>query len=186
MTNVRRSLLAALGLILAGSTTALAQSGPLLVYTPHGNELTDPLLAAFAARYPQIQVSLVKGGTGEVLQRLQAEAANPAADVMWGGPTQTFDGAPDLFEEYVSPTSADFIVQDPNRRWHALNVLVQPIIYNTTRLGETYSSNRPARSWTCSTRSGRRWAGSRSPTRPSRAPASTSPEPWPPATAGRR
>jgi iron(III) transport system substrate-binding protein len=137
MTNVRRSLLAALGLILAGSTTALAQSGPLLVYTPHGNELTDPLLAAFAARYPQIQVSLVKGGTGEVLQRLQAEAANPAADVMWGGPTQTFDGAPDLFEEYVSPTSADFIVQDPNRRWHALNVLVQPIIYNTTRLGET-------------------------------------------------
>jgi iron(III) transport system substrate-binding protein len=55
---------------------------------------------------------------------------------MWGGPTETFDGAPNLFDTYDTPVAADMIVQDPNKRWTPLNVLVQPIIYNTRRVAE--------------------------------------------------
>jgi iron(III) transport system substrate-binding protein len=131
-----RRLFVAATLAAASLTPAAAQTGPLNIYTPHGPELTKPLLEAFGKKYPGITVSLITGGTGEVLNRLQAEAANPGADVMWGGPTEAFDGAPNLFDSYDTPVAKDMIVQDPNKRWTPLNILVQPIIYNTRRVSE--------------------------------------------------
>jgi len=56
-------------------------SGSLTVYLPSPAGLADDLIAAFQAK-TGVQVAQFQGTTGEILARLEAEAANPVADVV--------------------------------------------------------------------------------------------------------
>ena len=77
--------------------------GVVTIYTPHGPEITGPILEAFNKKYPDVKVEQIKAGTGELLSRLEAEQNNPSADVMWGGDTTSFDSYESLFAAYESP-----------------------------------------------------------------------------------
>jgi iron(III) transport system substrate-binding protein len=123
-------------LTLAASVFAAAPAlgGELVVYTSHGETTSGPVLDAFKKVHPDISVTVVRGGTGEVVERLRAEAKNPTADVLWGGPTQTFDENGSLFQAYESKTDADMVTVDPNHIWHPYTVLLQPIIVSTKRV----------------------------------------------------
>lgn len=56
-------------------------SGKLTVYMPSPAKLADKLAAAFTEK-TGVQVELFQGTTGEILARLEAEQANPLADVV--------------------------------------------------------------------------------------------------------
>ena len=56
-------------------------SGSLTVYLPAPTGLADDLIAAFEAQ-TGISIAMFQGTTGEILARLEAEAANPIADVV--------------------------------------------------------------------------------------------------------
>ncbi|MCL4516392.1 MAG: extracellular solute-binding protein [Firmicutes bacterium] len=103
----------------------------LVIYTPNGGELTGPVLKAFKARYPDIDVSLITGGTAVLMSRIRAEKDRPLGDVMWGGGTELFDANDALFEPYKSPEDPAFAVKDPQSRWHAYSVLPKVIMVNT-------------------------------------------------------
>ena len=118
----------------AGQVFAL--SGTVVVYSPHGPEITGPVLEKFAEKYPDIDVQLIKAGTGELLARIRAEKGNPAADVMWGGSTILFDSDADLFAAYQSPEDQAMLKSDPNQKWHPFAVLCQPLMVNTNLLKE--------------------------------------------------
>ncbi|ADK80965.1 ABC transporter substrate-binding protein [Sediminispirochaeta smaragdinae] len=131
-------LLAAAGVLYAGGQTeasspeaASSLSGVVTVYTPHGAEITDPILDAFRAKYPDIRIQIVNAGTGELLSRLEAEKDNPTADVMWGGDTISFESYSHLFASYESPEDASMMKSDPAHKWHPFSVLCQPILVNT-------------------------------------------------------
>ncbi|SHN13704.1 extracellular solute-binding protein [Roseibium suaedae] len=113
---------------------ATASAADLVVYTSHGETTSSPILDAFKQAHPDINVTIVRGGTGEVVERLRAEAGNPTADVLWGGPTQTFEENAALFQAYESATDADMVTVDPNHIWHPYTVLLQPIIVSTKRV----------------------------------------------------
>lgn len=113
-----------------------AQSGTVVVYAPHGPEITDPIVEKFNAKYPDIEVQLIKAGTGELLARIRAEKGNPAADVMWGGSTILYDSEADLFAAYQSPEDEAMLKIDPNHKWHPFAILCQPILVNTNLLKE--------------------------------------------------
>ncbi|MBD8892581.1 extracellular solute-binding protein [Roseibium litorale] len=113
---------------------ATASAADLVVYTSHGETTSSPILDAFKQAHPDINVTIVRGGTGEVVERLRAEAGNPTADVLWGGPTQTFEENAALFQAYESATDADMVTADPNHIWHPYTVLLQPIIVSTKRV----------------------------------------------------
>ncbi|GGK23168.1 ABC transporter substrate-binding protein [Salinarimonas ramus] len=73
------------GLALASvSTFALAQSGPLTIYTSQPTEQMDTIVSAFNEAYPDIEVEVFRSGTTEVVNRLQAEfaAGSTPADVL--------------------------------------------------------------------------------------------------------
>ena len=59
-------------------------SGTITVYTAIESELVTQFLAAFNARYPDINVNVVRDSTGVITARLIAEANNPQADLVWG------------------------------------------------------------------------------------------------------
>ncbi|MEM6454231.1 MAG: extracellular solute-binding protein [Acidobacteriota bacterium] len=63
---------------------------PLVLYSPHGRDLLTLLENAFEAEHPTIDVRWLDMGSQEVLDRLRAEAANPQADVWFGGPATLF------------------------------------------------------------------------------------------------
>jgi iron(III) transport system substrate-binding protein len=122
------------GAVVSTSLFAAANAGELVVYTAHGEATSAPILAAFAKAHPDVNVTIVRGGTGELVERLRAEAGNGSADVMWGGPTQTFEENAALFQPYESASDVDMVTIDPNHIWHPFTVLLQPLIVSTKRI----------------------------------------------------
>ena len=60
-------------------------SGELVMYTTVADAQLDATIAAFNEKYPDIHVVYTYGKAGECKAKIEAEAANPQADVMFGG-----------------------------------------------------------------------------------------------------
>jgi iron(III) transport system substrate-binding protein len=100
---MKKALLLAAALIALAAPQARAQ-GQLTVYCSILEEQCRTGIAAFE-RATGIKVSMVRKSTGETYAQIKAEAANPRADVWWGGPGDPhFQAAEEgLLDEYKSP-----------------------------------------------------------------------------------
>src|SRR3954451_16825168 len=58
---------------------------PLTVYSPHGSDLLALMEKAYEAKHPEVDVRWLDIGSQEVYDRIRSEAANPQADVWFGG-----------------------------------------------------------------------------------------------------
>ena len=112
--------------------------GTVVVYSPHD---ADPLNAGvnqFMEAYPDIQVEVVAAGTGELLKRVEAESANPIADVVWGGGADSLAAYKDYFDTYV--TVNDDVIgeeyKDPEDKWIGESPLPMIIFYNKELVGD--------------------------------------------------
>ena len=76
------------------------QAEKLVVYSPHPVALLKPLLTQFE-RETGIPVEVIRGGSGELMDRLEAEKVAPVCDVLWGGMLSTVMPRMELFEDYV-------------------------------------------------------------------------------------
>jgi iron(III) transport system substrate-binding protein len=100
MNRMLKMVSATLALLLA-STMAFA-SGNLVVYSPNSDGEIQGILYYFGDKY-DVKISLQSMGTGEVLSKLNAEKANPQADVMFGGVNMgVYLTNKDLFQQYVA------------------------------------------------------------------------------------
>lgn len=97
--------LAAVGGMLAVAGNAEAQ-GTLTVYCSILEEQCREGVAMFERDNPGTKVSMVRKSTGEVYAQIKAEAANPRADVWWGGPAEPHlqAGEEGLLDAYRSPS----------------------------------------------------------------------------------
>lgn len=59
---------------------------PLVVYSPHGGDLLALMEKAFEAKNPKVDVRWLDMGSQDVYDRVKSEAANPQADIWYGGP----------------------------------------------------------------------------------------------------
>lgn len=75
--------------------------GRLVLYTSHPPDMVDAYAKRFGEKYG-FQVTTVKAGTGELLQRVRAERERPQGDILWGGFADTAMSAPELFQSYRS------------------------------------------------------------------------------------
>jgi iron(III) transport system substrate-binding protein len=69
---------------------------PLVLYSPHGREILEPLERRYEELNPGIDVRWLDMGSQEVFDRIRSEAANPQADVWFGGPHTIFSQGEDL------------------------------------------------------------------------------------------
>ncbi len=100
------ALVAASSLFASGSSEAPQGAAPtatdrLVVYSPNSEGLLKSTIPAFEQKYG-VKVEVISAGTGELFKRLQGEANNPYADVVFGGAYATFAINEPLFEHYVS------------------------------------------------------------------------------------
>lgn len=110
MSKTLLNVLALTGLSLLAGTAAWAQGADheknLVVYASHPSEMVDYFTQEFGKKYG-INVTTVKAGTGELLNRIRAEKDRPGGDVLWGGFSDTGGSAPELFEQYKSAELAN-------------------------------------------------------------------------------
>lgn len=117
------------------SSRGPSASGPVVVlYTAMASEDVERLLPAFEAE-SGIRAEVVKLGSGDALQRLQAERERPACDVIFGVSPDQLEAHQDLFQPFT-PAGAEAL--DPafvgGARWTPWSALVLALIVNEERL----------------------------------------------------
>src|SRR3954469_4881486 len=114
---------------------------PLVIYTPHGNNLLGLCEKRFEALHPDVDVRWLDMGSQEVLDRLRAEKINPQADVWFGGPVTIFArGVRDPLLEPFRPTWAgaiDSVGRGPGDLYFAAYETPAVIIYARDAVSST-------------------------------------------------
>jgi len=73
----------------------------LVIYSTFTSDFAYPIIEMFEERYG-VDVEILFAGTGATLARIRGEAANPQADLMWGGGLFSVIPDADLFEDFLS------------------------------------------------------------------------------------
>ncbi len=106
-------------------------STKVTVYSPHQAEIINPIVKEFQDR-TKIEVELVTGGTGELLNRVKAESNKALGDVFWGGGAESLAAFTDNFEPYKVENDADIadIYKSADGAWTGFSALPMVIMYN--------------------------------------------------------
>ena len=121
-----------------GSDAAPAEGEQtLIVYTARSESLNNAVIENFEAD-TGIHVEVVTGGTGEVLKRVQSEAANPQGDICWAADEAMLKDYTDCFEEYVSPEDAYMMEGYKNTTGYSSPAFCDPTVFivNTDLAGD--------------------------------------------------
>lgn len=119
-------------LILAQAALAPALASEVVLYSGNNVETVNAVVEQFSKENPDIKVSVVRAGTGALMQRIKAEAANPLGDIFWSGGLSTIGEFRDHLEPYVSPqaTAVPAAYRDPNGQWLGTNTHVTVLMTN--------------------------------------------------------
>jgi iron(III) transport system substrate-binding protein len=126
----------------AAVLTALGAFHPVIaaaqhvsVYTAHESSTIEAMVPPFE-KMTGITVDVVKGGSGDLLNRVKAEAAAPRADVIWSVGPELLAGNPALLEAY-RPADLDKVL-DPkfpiDGNWLPYTGTVMVIAVNTAKV----------------------------------------------------
>lgn len=108
-------------------------TGSLTIYSPHDSDPLNAGVAMFEKAYPNVKVEVVADGTGNLLNRIKAEAAAPMADVLWGGGADSLAAYKDYFQPY-KPSCIDLLdssLYDPDYLWIGESPLPMVFLVNT-------------------------------------------------------
>lgn len=115
----------------------LEETGEMTLYYSHSTDWADPIIQEFEEE-TGIKVSLVQDGTSSLFARIKAEAANPQADVVWGGVVDTYRANEDLLQPYTS-SEADSLKPDAvdvNGYYTGFDMGPMVMVYNTELVAE--------------------------------------------------
>ena len=104
--NAIRSMAAvlALGSLLAGQAFAQAK---VVIYTAAPQDLVDRVIPAFE-KASNVKVELIKGGSGDLINRLKAEKGRATADVLFSVSTEVVEANGALFTKFT-PDNVKFL-----------------------------------------------------------------------------
>jgi iron(III) transport system substrate-binding protein len=111
-----------------GATSA----GEVVLYSSNNVETVNRVLELFGKEHPDIKVSVVRAGTGALMQRIKAEAANPLGDIFWSGGLSTINEFREQLDAYVSPQAAAVPARykSAEGKWLGTNVHVNVLMVN--------------------------------------------------------
>jgi iron(III) transport system substrate-binding protein len=110
-------------------------SGDLVIYSGRSEPLIQPVIDAFKAKYPDVNVLLKAGSNSELANALIEEQANPQADVFITTELFTVQSLAQegVFQSYL-PAGADQLPAEflgPDNLWTGLTRRARVIMYNT-------------------------------------------------------
>lgn len=82
---LQQSRLLSLLLITVGFLAKPVTAAEVVLYSSNNVETVNRVVDLFTKENPDIKVAVVRAGTGALMQRIKAEAANPLGDMFWSG-----------------------------------------------------------------------------------------------------
>ncbi len=115
-------------------------SGKLVIYSGRSEPLIQPVIDAFKAQNPEVEILLKAGSNSEVANALIEEQANPQADLFITTELFTVQSLAQqgIFEPY-RPAGADQLPAEfigPDNSWVGLTLRARVIMYNTDLVAE--------------------------------------------------
>ncbi|NWB31438.1 ABC transporter substrate-binding protein [Pseudomonas gingeri] len=120
-------------LIILGLQSNAAFASDVVLYSSNDVQTVSTLVDQFEKQNPEINVSVVRAGTGALMQRIKAEAANPLGDIFWSGGLSTIGAFQDQLEPYKSPEASAVPSQyrAAHDQWLGTNTHVTVLMVNT-------------------------------------------------------
>lgn len=110
----------------------------LIIWSAAAEDEAQALVAKFNEKYPDIKVSVIRAGSGELLTRLNAEQPKPQGDILLGIAKESFDGAYDMFRAYKAANhgyiSADVRDTAAVPKYYGFSMPLQAFMINTKLL----------------------------------------------------
>lgn len=131
--KIARFLIGAIALVTLSTPAA---AGDITFYSSANSESIETVVKGFRQKNPDVNVAVVRAGTGSLMQRIKAEAANPRADVFWSGGLGTLAAFREFFAPYASPEAKAFppAMRGPNDLWLGVNAHVTVFLVNKKAL----------------------------------------------------
>src|SRR5690606_20688046 len=109
-----------------------ASAADAVVYTSNNVQTIDTAMDIARKQAPDLSIQKVTSGTGALMKRIEAEAANPLGDVVWGAGFGTMAAFKQNFQAYASPEMKDLDERfiGPDNLWAGSNVHVMIIMVN--------------------------------------------------------
>jgi len=126
--------------LVSGAAFAQASNTPkaLVIWSAAAEDEAQALVGKFNEKYPDIKVSVIRAGSGELLTRLNAEQPKPQGDILLGIAKESFDGAYDFFRGYKSANygyvSANVRDTAAVPRYYGFSMPLQAFMVNTKLL----------------------------------------------------
>ena len=117
------------------------ESQRLILYTSHKKEVWQPIVKEFEAR-TGVWVTVVEGGSNELLEQLAAKTDAPQADVMFGGGVESLESYQDLFAPYTC-ADADAILPQYRAKddiWTPFSSIFILFFVGSSRISYTFYS----------------------------------------------
>ena len=136
---------------MAGAPTAESADERLVIYTAYEENELKTFWEQFRKDLPELaaKASYIRGSTGPIIARLEAEKANPQADVVWGVFNDYMTGAATkgLLEPYAAKDSEQIAARfkHPQNMWQGVTLLTVAFAANQKRMAELKLP--PPRSW---------------------------------------
>lgn len=132
---MHKSVLAAIGLLLATTTVVQAQS--VTIYSGRGEALVAPLISQFEAE-TGIKAEVRYGSTAELTALLLEEGANSPADVFWAQDAGSLGAASAAFAELPAETNGSVLeaYRDNSNKWVATSGRNRVLVHSTERVAD--------------------------------------------------
>lgn len=125
-------------LMMWGAAALPVQAAQVVLYSSNNIEVVNRVVQAFEQANPDISVSVVRAGSGALMQRIKAESNQPLGDLFWSGGFSTLAQYAPYLDSYVSEQSKAVApaYQGPEDRWLGTNTHVSVLMVNQRQLGD--------------------------------------------------
>jgi len=126
-----------IGLCFLLSAVLVTADGKLVIYNAGSPEMGEDLARAFKAKHRDIDVELIRLGSGEIITRVQAEARRPQGDIIMAMAKENMEVVYDLLQPYrVREAYAfpDNVKDSKGNKYFGFSFNIQAFIINTDRV----------------------------------------------------
>lgn len=128
----------AFGAMTAFATGSAERTDKIVAYSAHEDTIIANMVQMWQEDYPDIELEVIKMGSGDVINRVKAESSNPQVDVIWSIGGEPLEQNSDLLQPY-EPADWDMIesVYKVGTNWLPYTGIMNVFIVNTDMLDES-------------------------------------------------
>lgn len=119
-------------------TEAKPEAGKLTIYSAASEGEAENLVAKFNEKYPNIDVTIIRAGSGDLVTRVKTEWPKPDGDIILLMGTENLDQIYEQLQPYKSVNHDKFAVENRDKadtpRYYGTSMPLQAFMYNTNML----------------------------------------------------